>query len=93
MIKEDLVRMVAKNTNNTLGKTREIVDGVFEAMEFIFATREDLMIRNFGKFEVKLHPAHNFKSNLTGETKSVPDRYLVKFKPADSLTEKTTKEY
>lgn len=44
-----------------------------------------VFLNGFGTFRTTIKPAHTMTSNLTGETHEVPEKTVVKFKPAVSL--------
>lgn len=57
MNKEDLIKRLAKNTNSTICKSKEMVDELIQIIVFALERGEEVKIAGFGKFWTKYQSA------------------------------------
>lgn len=69
-------------------KAAEAVERLLEIMKTTMAEGEDLLISNFGKFQVREKGARKGRNPATGENMELAPRRVVTFKPSNSLREK-----
>jgi len=63
----------------------EITKAVFDIISQAAAVGETVSVPKFGKFEVKVKPAHKARNPRTGDQIDVPDKLVVKFRPSSTL--------
>ena len=63
----------------------EISKAVFDVIGQAAAAGETIAIPKFGKFEVKIKPAHKARNPRTGDQIDVPDKLVIKFRPSSTL--------
>ncbi|MDR0705473.1 MAG: integration host factor subunit beta [Planctomycetaceae bacterium] len=98
MTKKEIVRSIADSLGFSHKKTREIVQGTFDAVVETIIDEGRIELRNFGIFEVKKRAARKAHNPKTGKAVQVPEKYVVRFKPGKfmekriaELVEKTKK--
>lgn len=64
---------------------KEAVETVISSISRSLADGERVTIRNFGKFEPRLHKSATRTNPLTGQTTTVPEKRSVGFVPAPAL--------
>lgn len=69
-------------------RTSRIVDTLFEILKDALTRGEDVMIRGFGKFQVKFRWARTWMNPRTGEKIILPSRRSVTFKASPVLRRK-----
>ncbi|MBW1950993.1 MAG: HU family DNA-binding protein, partial [Deltaproteobacteria bacterium] len=69
-------------------RTSQIVDTLFEILKDALTRGEDVMIRGFGKFQVKFRWARTWMNPRTGEKIILPSRRSVTFKASPVLRRK-----
>ena len=63
----------------------------FAAVVETLVTERRVELRNFGVFEVRRRAARRGRNPRTGEKVSVPERYVVRFKPGKEMEERIAK--
>jgi nucleoid DNA-binding protein len=63
----------------------EITKAVFDVIAQAAAAGETVAVPKFGKFEVKVKPAHKARNPRTGDQIDVPDKLVIKFRPSSTL--------
>lgn len=81
MSKDKLTRIVQKKLeeNFSLPQVTKLVDAVFKSITEVVSEDKELFIKNFGKFKVKVKPAHNARNPRTGEPVRVEEYKRVTF--------------
>lgn len=79
MNKTDLIKLTAKEVKCSEKQVGEIVDAFFKEVSQTLR-EEDVQIKDFGIFRKVVKPAHLAKNPATGETISVPEKEIVKFR-------------
>lgn len=81
MSKDQLTRLVQKELKGdfSLPQVNNIVETVLKSMTAIIAADQELFIKNFGKFKVKIKPAHTARNPRTGEEVKVAEYKRVTF--------------
>jgi len=66
----------------------DVLDHVFESL----ARGEDVQITNFGRFELRKRDERTMDNPKTGETHTIPPRYVVHFTPSNSFKKRFSDE-
>ena len=69
-------------------KTKEIVQKTFDAIVRTLVEDSRIELRNFGVFEVKKRAARKARNPRTGDKVSVPEKFVVTFKPGKEMEER-----
>jgi nucleoid DNA-binding protein len=88
--KKEIVRTISEKIGLTQLQTKEIVQKTFDAVVEALVAEHRIELRNFGVFEVKRRAARQGRNPRTGEKVSVPERYVVTFKPGKEMEERVT---
>jgi len=86
--KKEIVRAISKEIGLTQLKTKEIVQKTFDAIVRTLVEDERIELRNFGVFEVKKRAARIARNPRTGDKVSVPEKYVVTFKPGKEMEQR-----
>lgn len=86
--KKEIVRTIAEEIGLTQLKTKEIVQKTFDAIVETLVEDHRIELRNFGVFEVKQRAARKARNPRTGEKVSVPEKFVVTFKPGKEMEER-----
>ena len=88
MTKKEIVRTISEEIGLTQLKTKEIVQKTFDAIVETLVEDRRIELRNFGVFEVKKRAARKARNPRTGEKVSVPEKFVVTFKPGKEMEER-----
>lgn len=89
MTKKEIVKTISEEIGDlTQLKTKEIVQKTFDAIIDALVRDGRIELRNFGVFEVKKRKARKARNPRTGEKVSVPEKFVVTFKPGKEMEEK-----
>lgn len=88
MTKKEIVRTIADEIGLTQLKTKEIVQKTFDTIVETLVEDHRIELRNFGVFEVKRRAARKARNPRTGEKVSVPEKFVVTFKPGKEMEER-----
>lgn len=88
MTKKEIVKTIAEEIGLTQLKTKEIVQKTFDAIVETLVEDRRIELRNFGVFEVKQRAARKARNPRTGEKVSVPEKFVVTFKPGKEMEER-----
>ena len=91
MTKKEIVKTISEEIGLTQLKTKEIVQKTFDAIVETLVTEGRIELRNFGVFEVKKRAARRARNPRTGDRVSVPEKWVVTFKPGKEM-EKRVRE-
>lgn len=85
MTKKEIVKTISDEIGLTQLKTKEIVQKTFDAIVEALVEDRRIELRNFGVFEVKKRAARKARNPRTGEKVSVPEKFVVTFKPGKEM--------
>ena len=85
MTKKEIVKTISDEIGLTQLKTKEIVQKTFDAIVDTLVEDHRIELRNFGVFEVKKRAARKARNPRTGEKVSVPEKFVVTFKPGKEM--------
>ncbi len=88
MTKKEIVKTISEEIGLTQLKTKEIVQKTFDAIVETLVTEGRIELRNFGVFEVKKRAARRARNPRTGDKVSVPEKFVVTFKPGKEMEER-----
>ncbi len=88
MTKKEIVKTISEEIGLTQLKTKEIVQKTFDAIIETLVEERRIELRNFGVFEVKQRAARKARNPRTGEKVSVPEKFVVTFKPGKEMEER-----
>lgn len=88
MTKKEIVRTISEEIGLTQLKTKEIVQKTFDAIVDTLVEDGRIELRNFGVFEVKIRAPRKARNPRTGDKVSVPEKYVVTFKPGKEMEER-----
>lgn len=84
----ELIKSVAKETDVTEAKAKEVVLAAFDAIADAAANGQDTAIPGFGKFAVKNRPERQGRNPATGEAMTIKASRSVGFKQAKGLKDR-----
>ena len=87
MNKQDVIGVLAEQTELTKKKTEEVVEGLLKLVVNKLAAGEKVSFFGFGNFEVVDRAARNGINPKTKEALKIPASKGVKFKPAKNFKE------
>ncbi len=85
MTKKEIVKTISDDIGLTQLKTKEIVQKTFDAIVETLVEDRRIELRNFGVFEVKKRAARKARNPRTGDKVSVPEKFVVTFKPGKEM--------
>ena len=88
LTKKDIVRTISEEIGLTQQQTKVIVQKTFDAIVDSLVRERRIELRNFGVFEVKRRAARKARNPRTGHQVSVPEKYVVIFKPGKEMEAK-----
>ncbi|MFO0912291.1 MAG: HU family DNA-binding protein [Pirellulales bacterium] len=88
MTKKEIVKTISEELGLTQLRTKEIVQKTFDAIVETLVEDGRIELRNFGVFEVKKRAARKARNPRTGDKVSVPEKYVVTFKPGKEMEER-----
>jgi nucleoid DNA-binding protein len=91
MTKADLVEKVAERTGLTRTDVAVVVDSFLDTIKKSLEEMQNIEIRGFGTFKIKLRKARKARNPRTGDEVPVPDRKVPVFKPSNEFKDLITK--
>lgn len=89
MTKSELIEILARKQPHLAYRDVELsVKTLLEQMSQILASGERIEIRGFGSFSLHFRPPRTGRNPKTGETVSLPGKYVPHFKPGKELRER-----
>lgn len=88
LTKKDIVRTISEEIGLTQQQTKQIVQKTFDAIIESLVRERRIELRNFGVFEVKQRAARKARNPRTGRQVSVPEKFVVTFKPGKEMEAK-----
>ena len=85
MIKNDLIRMVAKNGGFTNEEATDAVKAVLDTLKETIENGEEVELRGFGCFRIREQGPRPGRNPKTREEVMIPARKSVYFRPSKNL--------
>ena len=90
--KRDLVVRISNETGMTQQQVFDVIQHFIEDITASLASNDDVVLRNFGAFQVKkTRPKIGRNPNKPEAAVPIPARAIVKFKPGKELKERVAK--
>ena len=86
--KQRLIESIQNQTEFSKKESAELVESVIEYITRSLENGEDVLISNFGKFQVKEKNARKGRNPSTGEPMMLPARKVVTFNVSGNLKDK-----
>ena len=86
--KQQLIESIQSQTEFSKKQSTELVESVIEYISSSLENGEDVLISNFGKFQVKEKNARKGRNPSTGESMIIPERKVVTFSVSNNLKDK-----
>lgn len=83
--KIDITNKIVENIGFTNKQSSEIVESLLELVKKSLEAGQDVMISNFGKFQVREKAIRKGRNPATGKTLELPARRVVTFRPSAKL--------
>ena len=87
MKKTKFLKILAKNINNSLIKTDEILKKIFNTIKDVMVRENNLTLMGFGKFKTFISKAKKIKIPK-GDIIDVPEKRIIKFIASKDLKSK-----
>ncbi len=89
MTKSELIDIIARKQSHLAYKDVELsVKTLLEQMSLALASGERIEIRGFGSFSLHFRPPRTGRNPKTGDSVSLPGKYVPHFKPGKELRER-----
>jgi integration host factor subunit beta len=89
MMKSELIERIARKQNHLAYKDVELaVKSLLEQMSNALSSGERIEIRGFGSFSLHFRPPRSGRNPKTGDSVSLPGKYVPHFKPGKELRER-----
>lgn len=89
MTKSELIEVLARKQSHLAYRDVELsVKTMLEHMSHALASGDRIEIRGFGSFSLHFRPPRVGRNPKTGETVSLPGKYVPHFKPGKELRER-----
>lgn len=85
MVKKEFVKKIAEKLDKPLVEVERIVDVLFETIKESMKNKEQIVIKEFGRFEVVEKAGRVGRNPQTGEQIMIKPKKVVKFKPSSNL--------
>ena len=85
MVKKEFVKKIAEKLDKHLVEVERIVDVLFETIKESMKNEEQIVIKEFGRFEVVEKAGRVGRNPQTGEQIMIKPKKVVKFKPSSNL--------
>ena len=92
MVKSELIEKVAERSGLTLFKSEELIDLIFNSMTNTLSQGGRVEVRGFGAFSVQHRKQRVGRNPRTGESVSVEEKYIPRFKTGKELRLKLNSE-
>jgi DNA-binding protein HU-beta len=80
-----VIGAVAERAGLDKTTTERVLDGFVQTVQQELAAGNEVRFKGFGKFVTSKRPARTGRNPRTGATVDVPEKTIVKFKPASEL--------
>lgn len=89
MMKSELIERIARKQSHLAYKDVELaVKSLLEQMSTALSNGERIEIRGFGSFSLHYRPPRSGRNPKTGDSVSLPGKYVPHFKPGKELRER-----
>lgn len=88
MNKQELIRQLADDTGLKPRQVRLVVNGLILKTMEILSEDNSLVLQNFGTFRAIWQNERPGRNPKTGEPKTIPSRWTVKFRPGNAFHKK-----
>ena len=85
MVKKEFVKKIVEKLDKPLVEVERIVDVLFETIKESMKNEEQIVIKEFGRFEVVEKAGRVGRNPQTGEQIMIKPKKVVKFKPSSNL--------
>lgn len=85
MNKQELIRQLADETGLKERKVRQMIECFIRKTIEAVAADEAMVLQNFGTFRAVWQTERPGRNPKTGEPKTIPSRYTVKFRPGNAF--------
>ncbi len=80
MLIRDLTKVVAGKLEVTEGEAAKMVQATLDGIINALKAGEEVNLNNFGKFAVKVRPAHKARNPRTGASVEVPEKKNITYR-------------
>ena len=87
MIKQDIIDAVVTRTRLSEVDAKAMVEAAVEAVKEALQNGEEVALRGFGTFKVKIRAPKSVRDMNTGEQYTIPSKRRVVFEPGKDLKE------
>lgn len=87
MNRSDLVRKVSRKTQMSQAQIEDLLETILALIKTTLASGETVVIKNFGRFEIRHRRPTVRRNPKTGEAIKVPEKRAVLFHPSPALKE------
>jgi len=91
LTKQTIIEKIAKKNNLSLTEAKDTFETLLEIMKETLASGEDIMISNFGKFQVNEKAPRKGRNPATGENMVLDGRRTVTFGCSGKLRDRINK--
>lgn len=88
LTKQTIIEKIAEKNNQTPSQAKKTIETLLEIMKSTLASGEDIMISNFGKFQVNEKAPRKGRNPATGKAMTLGKRRVVVFKCAGGLRDR-----
>lgn len=85
MNKQELIRQLADETGFKEPQVRQMIDCFIRKTMEAVAADQAMVLQNFGTFRAVWQTERPGRNPKTGEPKTIPSRYTVKFRPGNTF--------
>lgn len=85
---KQIIKDVAEQFDTSQKLAGQLVKAVIEGITKELLAKESIRVTDLGTISLQLKKARNARNPKTGEAVLVPEKKVIKFKPATSLKEK-----
>ena len=85
MTKKEIVKTISDETGLTQLEIKRIVQRTFDAIIDTLVKEGRVELRNFGVFQVRPRAARKARNPRTGHQVTVPEKFVVTFKPGKEM--------
>ena len=88
LTKSQIIEEIIEKIGFSRVKSDALVESLIEIMKQTLEKGDDILVSNFGKFQVKDKAIRKGRNPATGKSMELPDRRVVTFKAAMNLRDK-----
>jgi len=88
LTKQTIIEKISEKNNISPSESKDTVENLLEILKSTLASGEDVMITNFGKFQVNEKAPRKGRNPATGEDMVLDGRRVVTFRCAGGLRER-----